>query len=54
MGKEGEADYRRQNHSPRKRRNGGTPIGLIEGTMWNVDPLLSDCEISKYAAAVTE
>jgi hypothetical protein len=29
-GKEDEADYRHHNHSPRKRRNGGMPVGYLE------------------------
>lgn len=30
-GKEGEGDHRRHKHIPRKRRNGGTPVGYSEG-----------------------
>jgi hypothetical protein len=53
VGKEGEAHHRRHKHSPRKRRNGGTPVGLKEGAVWHVDLLLgNDREISSYTTAV--
>jgi hypothetical protein len=58
MGKEGETNHRCHKHSPRKRRNGGMPVGysgrinLMEGAMWHVDPLLgNDRKISSHTKA---